>query len=431
MSADKPLAPSKRLSWMGWYTASRDKDKDNHHHTANNLASPQEGRELNNYSPAPSTHSPAAGGLPFSRSSSFTAISNSSYPSTYSSSTSANRPSATQGRRFSTNSVMAKNQLDQEASKIILNALERTSSQASQEAPAASRSSGAFSRKSFTSMMGGLSGGLSALSLSRSTDDKDRGRSRTKEDGKPRSSSAISDKSVEESDPSSASRARSTSPFRRRKLFLRDPSPSVEALKLSQSDVESDNEGASSRKSIRPRNAFSRSPDASSDESGEDEDDEGESEESWSEDDAFDPITVQNTEQNSLVPEPQEIDIFDGPDPLGEGVNIVVPPEPYFPSTLNSTGNRNPRRRKSTRHHVSLPLITSRPEFKRDRCIITLTQGDPSQALEVNGRRPKRYVVASDLSDESRYAIEWGIGTVLRDGDELYVQPPSHAKLTS
>ncbi|KAL5520162.1 hypothetical protein ACEPAG_1822 [Sanghuangporus baumii] len=414
MSADKSpssssLAPSKRLNWMGWYTASRDKDKDNHAANSSSLVSPPEGKELTTYSAAPSTHTPDDGGLPFARSSSSSAISNSSYPSAYSSST--NRP--LQGRRFSTNSIMSKQQLDQEASKIILNALERTSSQ---DAPVASRPSGTFSRKSFTSMMGGLSGGLSALSLSRSTDDKDRGRSRTKEDDKPRSCSAVSDKLVDDPDPSFASRARSTSPFRRRKLVLRDPSPSVEALKLSQSDVESDNEGPSSRKSIRPRNAFSQSLDVSSDESLDEADDEGDSEESWSDDDA---ITVQNTEQNSLVPEPQEIDIFDGPDPLGEGVNIVVPPEPYFPSTLNNTGNRNPRRRKSTKHHVSLPLVTSRPEFKRDRCVITLTQGDPAQSLELSGRRPKRYVVASDLSDESRYAIEWGVGTVLRDGDEM------------
>jgi len=29
--------------------------------------------------------------------------------------------------------------------------------------------------------------------------------------------------------------------------------------------------------------------------------------------------------------------------------------------------------------------------------------------------------LASDLSDESRYALEWGIGTVLRDGDEMLI----------
>jgi len=33
----------------------------------------------------------------------------------------------------------------------------------------------------------------------------------------------------------------------------------------------------------------------------------------------------------------------------------------------------------------------------------------------------RQYVVASDLSQESRYAVEWGIGTVLRDGDEMLI----------
>ena len=36
-------------------------------------------------------------------------------------------------------------------------------------------------------------------------------------------------------------------------------------------------------------------------------------------------------------------------------------------------------------------------------------------------RKKRRYVVASDLSEESRYAVEWGIGTVLRDGDEMWL----------
>ncbi|KIK69641.1 hypothetical protein GYMLUDRAFT_151485 [Collybiopsis luxurians FD-317 M1] len=118
------------------------------------------------------------------------------------------------------------------------------------------------------------------------------------------------------------------------------------------------------------------------------------------------------------------------PDPLGEGVNVVVPPEPYFPSTIHSmpsrTGagggtKRNPRRRKSTRHHEPLPLNTSRPLFQRDRCTITMIQGDPESKTSSTGRKKKKYIVASDLSEESRYAVEWGIGTVLRDGDEMLI----------
>ncbi|KAJ3573205.1 hypothetical protein NP233_g2581 [Leucocoprinus birnbaumii] len=80
---------------------------------------------------------------------------------------------------------------------------------------------------------------------------------------------------------------------------------------------------------------------------------------------------------------------------------------------------RNPRRRKSVKHHDPLPHHTSRPLFQRDRATITITQGDP--AAKLGDRRKRKYVVASDLSEESRYAVEWGIGTVLRDGDEMLV----------
>ncbi|KAH7928791.1 adenine nucleotide alpha hydrolases-like protein [Leucogyrophana mollusca] len=111
------------------------------------------------------------------------------------------------------------------------------------------------------------------------------------------------------------------------------------------------------------------------------------------------------------------------PDPLGEGVNVVVPPEPYFPSTLNRSsfssmrGKRGAPKRKKSRTHETLPLDTSRPIFQRDRCTITVTQGEPN----ASGRRKRTYVVASDLSEESRYAVEWGIGTVLRDGDDMLI----------
>ncbi|KAH8104631.1 hypothetical protein BXZ70DRAFT_998629 [Cristinia sonorae] len=259
--------------------------------------------------------------------------------------------------------------------------------------------------------LGSMMGGLSSLSLSRNRDDGERGRSKDKVKGKARSSS-YSGTQDDDGDASSL-RARSQSPFRLRTRSRRDPSPAVEAL--SHSDVESDAEVSR----IRPRNAFSFSTDDDSEADGETEDDSDSDEESWSEGDDVDPVTSRNTERNALIPaDAVEADTTDVPDPLGEGVNVVIAPEPYFPTTLNATSGRNPRRRKS-RPHDLLPLDTSRPVFQRDRCTITLTHGDPGKVLEDNGRRNKRYVLASDLSEESRYALEWGIGTVLRDGDEL------------
>ncbi|TFK52407.1 hypothetical protein OE88DRAFT_1400663 [Heliocybe sulcata] len=302
-------------------------------------------------------------------------------------------------------------QLDQKASQLLLNALERTNS-LTDKSKSESRGSGSFGRMSLSSVMGGLS----ALSFSRSsTDDTERGRSlqSNKGKGKARSSSLSMSASQDEvTDMESDSRARSQSPFRLRRMRARDPSPAVGAL--AQSDVESDTE--STRRSIRPRSAFIGSP-LSDDDSGSETENDNDSDDSWAQEDHFDFETERNTERNALVPA-ERVDAAqeEFADPLGEGVNVVVPPEPYFPSTLNSSHSK---RKNSKKHHDLLPLNTSRPIFQRDRCTITITHGNPTQVLEENGRRPRRYVVASDLSEESRYAVEWGIGTVLRDGDEM------------
>ncbi|KAI0648037.1 hypothetical protein C8Q79DRAFT_547965 [Trametes meyenii] len=301
------------------------------------------------------------------------------------------------------------------------NALERTLSTQSQPASASakspddSRAAGSFSKMSLASM-------LSSLTLSRGSgggstgggEDERRGRTERKEKDKDKLRSA-SYSGLQADRDSSDSRARSQSPFRIRRIRTRDrdPSPTVEAL--SQSDAESETDVSR----FRPRNAFSLSA-QSDDESGEEDEDESGSEESWSEaEQELDDITEMNTEHNSLVPAVSvEQDL---PDYLGEGVNVIMPPEPYFPSTLNGGHGRNPRRRKSTKVHDQLPLVTSRPVFQRDRCAITVTHGDPEQVHQETGKAGRRYVLASDLSEESRYALEWGIGTVLKDGDEMVI----------
>lgn len=381
MTEGKPPLSARRYSWIG-----RAKDKETNGSS----------QDVLNTS-ITSTH-PAAGspGL-FSR-----APPSSTSVSTLSTMDTAERPPKITHRASS--SSLVRQQLDQQSQSN----LERTQSHTNGDT-SSSRPSGSFSKLSLSNMMGGLS----TLSLTRSSNEE-RGRA----DNKRRSSSVSGRNQDDNSDP--YYRARSMSPFRRRNSRVRDSSP-YEALKMSQSDLDSDNE--SSRRSIRPRNAFSQSSDVLDDDSMDENDSDADSEDSWSDDDVkFDPITTQNTEQNSLIPvaDSSEHDGIEAPDPLGEGVNIVVPPEPYFPSTLNNVGRRNARRRKSTKYDA-LPVDTSRPIFKRDRCTITVKQGDPALALEENHRRSRKYIVASDLSEESKYAVEWGVGTVVRDGDEMFV----------
>ncbi|KAK0464684.1 uncharacterized protein EV420DRAFT_1517614 [Desarmillaria tabescens] len=333
--------------------------------------------------------------------------------------------------------------LDNEASQLIANALERTNSaqQSAHTSPKTADSSlksGSFGRMAFSSMIGGLS----SLSLTRTNtnsslnsmvEEKEKEKKEDKERGRTLSKmmnvrSASQTPAASEPPSRSQSRARSQSPFSFRRFRHRETSPTPQPLPLGQSDVDL----SDSASSIRPRNAFVLTD---ADDSGDDTvGDDGETEDDdWTDDDMFDPVTERNTERNAFIepavgdttlPGGDEIDV--DPDPLGEGVNVVVPPEPYFPSTLNYgrsvggsiKGRRNPRRRKSVKHEPP-PLQTSRPVFQRDRCTITITQGDPEAMLD--GRRPKRYVVASDMSEESRYAVEWGIGTVIRDGDEMLI----------
>ena len=307
--------------------------------------------------------------------------------------------------------------LDHQASQLIAIAAERTGSLKS---PEQSKNAGSFS-KSFTSMMGGLS----SLSLSRTStregcgDDKERGRSMGKIKRPKSASQAPSD--LDSFSNSSTSRTRSQSPFSLRRFRTREFSPTPQALPLSQSEADL---------SVPTASLVLRSTAFSDDDSGDETiGADAETEYGSSSDEAeFDLITERNTEHNALIPHDAvdangAVEIED-PDPVGEGVNVVIAPEPYFPSSLNTLGSmnrgkRNPRRRKSVKTHEPLPFHTSRPVFQRDRCTITITQGDPEGKLGT--RKMRQYVVASDLSQESRYAVEWGIGTVLRDGDEMLI----------
>ncbi len=69
---------------------------------------------------------------------------------------------------------------------------------------------------------------------------------------------------------------------------------------------------------------------------------------------------------------------------------------------------------------INMTPIISTPGTSR--CVRTLYRGDfakMQQEARDNQRRVRKYLVATDLSDEAAHALEWTIGTVIRDGDTL------------
>ncbi|QIW99478.1 hypothetical protein AMS68_004996 [Peltaster fructicola] len=80
------------------------------------------------------------------------------------------------------------------------------------------------------------------------------------------------------------------------------------------------------------------------------------------------------------------------------------------------------------------PSASSRPEAQprhvadaqhssAHRVIRQIIRGDFDyfqREAEAGGKRQRMYLVSTDLSPESEYALEWTIGTVLRDGDTLF-----------
>ncbi|KJZ76934.1 hypothetical protein HIM_03811 [Hirsutella minnesotensis 3608] len=68
----------------------------------------------------------------------------------------------------------------------------------------------------------------------------------------------------------------------------------------------------------------------------------------------------------------------------------------------------------------SMTNIMTNPESHRAiRIIYRGEYGKIAQQAEEEHQRLRKYLVATDLSDESTHALEWAIGTVLRDGDTL------------
>ena len=76
--------------------------------------------------------------------------------------------------------------------------------------------------------------------------------------------------------------------------------------------------------------------------------------------------------------------------------------------------------RRAQRMEMSFSPIESTLETQRVvRKIIRGEYEEIVREAEDSNRRTRKYLVATDLSGEAQHALEWTIGTVLRDGDTL------------
>ncbi|KAI8376459.1 uncharacterized protein BYT42DRAFT_615192 [Radiomyces spectabilis] len=123
-----------------------------------------------------------------------------------------------------------------------------------------------------------------------------------------------------------------------------------------------------------------------------------EQEELWEED----PELLERTESNRHIPVPQP----DNPQKKDKSLR-----------------NRSQSLHRRLLVFAEPPCVVSEP----DRIVVTQVYGvgPTGKPSELEGQLPKRksraYFVACDFSKESFYAIEWTMGTMMRDGDELHV----------
>lgn len=138
---------------------------------------------------------------------------------------------------------------------------------------------------------------------------------------------------------------------------------------------------------------------------------------------------VKDSEDKGVSEREQPMVTVTGPEgerPVSTSKRFIVRPNTNYdrnvsrgpsPSTSDSE-ELNDIRRAQKLNINSSPIDTSIPH----RVIQTMIRGSFAQMQregEEGTRRLRTFLVATDLSEEAAYALEWTIGTVLRDGDTL------------
>ncbi len=87
------------------------------------------------------------------------------------------------------------------------------------------------------------------------------------------------------------------------------------------------------------------------------------------------------------------------------------------PHEASATASKGPNQKKAKKN---LEIVASARVDADDRLICSLVRGDHEAAV-ASAKRTRTYLVAVDLSNESKYALEWTVGTVLRNGDTMRI----------
>lgn len=114
-----------------------------------------------------------------------------------------------------------------------------------------------------------------------------------------------------------------------------------------------------------------------------------------------DPELLRRTESNRHIPYEEEV--------------------PGTPKSSNTARGQSDHVRKELLVFSDNPTVIEEP----DRLRVVEYYGAGKSGVLPNAyrskRRTKAYLVACDFSKESLYAIEWTMGTMMRDGDELHI----------
>ncbi|KAJ5603617.1 hypothetical protein N7537_006573 [Penicillium hordei] len=80
---------------------------------------------------------------------------------------------------------------------------------------------------------------------------------------------------------------------------------------------------------------------------------------------------------------------------------------------------------------ISMSAIDNGVHNRSIRTIVRGNFSSPQDQGDGSRRRRRKYLIATDLSEESVYALEWTIGTVLRDGDTIFAIYAMHEDSTT